>query len=115
MIETLDAPLQDTLSREAEVASSASLSSESDHASAGETAAASLRIGREAIEILQCPGCGGALSVAADAMQCDACERTYPVADGVPVLVVPEKSLFDIETFTNAEPTFFRLSARSVN
>ncbi|WP_145089207.1 methyltransferase domain-containing protein [Rosistilla carotiformis] len=108
MIETLDAPLQDTLSREAEVASSAALSSESGHAGAGETAAASLRIGREAIEILQCPGCSGALSVAAEAMQCDACERNYPVADGVPVLVVPEKSLFDIETFTNAEPTFFR-------
>lgn len=100
MIETLDAPLSESF-HDVDAAVS-ELSSDA------KSSLASLRIGRETMAILQCPGCAGTLAVDADGMSCQVCQRSYPIAAGIPILVVPEKSLFDIETFTNAEPTFFR-------
>lgn len=53
---------------------------------------ADLRIDSNTAAVLRCPSCNG----------------TYPASKGVPILVDPSKSLFDIETFTDEEATFFR-------
>jgi SAM-dependent methyltransferase len=39
---------------------------------------------------------------------CRSCASEYPIARGVPILVSPEKSLFDVQTFLNQDATFFR-------
>ncbi len=76
--------------------------------SGSQPAPTGLRIGHETIAILRCPNCSSELIDAEDQFRCDSCSSIYPLANGIPILVVPERSLFDIETFTNAEPTFFR-------
>lgn len=47
------------------------------------------------LQILACPFCIGALVVssAADALECEACGRSYPVRDGIPVLITDEGSV----------------------
>jgi uncharacterized protein YbaR (Trm112 family) len=37
---------------------------------------------------LACPACAGDLRVDASHLRCIACERAYPVIDGIPVLIV---------------------------
>ena len=39
-------------------------------------------------EALRCPACGAELLDAAAALTCAACAASYPVVDGVPVLLV---------------------------
>ena len=70
--------------------------------------ATSLRIDDQTISILQCPNCAERMFHTQDEFCCESCLATYPVSRGIPILVVPSKSLFDIETFTNQDPTFFR-------
>jgi uncharacterized protein YbaR (Trm112 family) len=41
---------------------------------------------------LACPACHQALRLAQDQITCTACERTYPVIDGIPVLI-PDRAL----------------------
>jgi uncharacterized protein YbaR (Trm112 family) len=41
-------------------------------------------------EVFVCPRCKGALAAAAEALRCAACRLAYPVADGIPVLLVDE-------------------------
>jgi hypothetical protein len=36
---------------------------------------------------LACPVCHGALRVEEDRLLCAACSRTYPIVDGIPVLI----------------------------
>jgi uncharacterized protein YbaR (Trm112 family) len=36
---------------------------------------------------LACPVCMGALRLRETAVQCTACGRTYPIVDGIPVLI----------------------------
>lgn len=44
------------------------------------------------LEIVACPACHSRLTVDDDAgeMACTGCERSYPVRDGIPVLLVDE-------------------------
>lgn len=41
------------------------------------------------LDQLACPACLGALNLQEDKLACVACGRTYPVVDGIPVLIVP--------------------------
>lgn len=41
-------------------------------------------------EILRCPACRGELTDGPAALACAACGVTYPVVDGVPVLLVED-------------------------
>jgi SAM-dependent methyltransferase len=68
------------------------------------------RIDEQVLELLRCPRCRGELSTGDEAYTCKAaaCQYAYPVSKRVPILVDPEKSVFDIETFTRQEATFFR-------
>jgi uncharacterized protein YbaR (Trm112 family) len=37
--------------------------------------------------LLVCPVCHGSLAIAADVVACTACQRRYPIVDGLPVLI----------------------------
>lgn len=67
-----------------------------------------LKIDTDAVAILQCPNCSGQLIQMKDKFACEDCVADFPISKGIPILVEPSKSLFDIETFTNEEATFFR-------
>jgi uncharacterized protein YbaR (Trm112 family) len=36
---------------------------------------------------LACPACRGPLSIVADRLACTSCPRTYPIVDGIPILI----------------------------
>jgi uncharacterized protein YbaR (Trm112 family) len=40
--------------------------------------------------MLACPACQGDLRLEADRVVCERCARTYPIVDGIPVLI-PEQ------------------------
>jgi len=44
------------------------------------------------LEILVCPACRHSLAVRDNgtALQCSACAKTYPVRDGIPILLVDQ-------------------------
>lgn len=73
-----------------------------------ESGTTNLRIDDETLSILRCPNCTQSLSHTRDEFYCESCFSTYPVSHGIPILVAESKSLFDIKTFTNEDPTFFR-------
>ena len=47
-------------------------------------------ISAELLEILACPKCKGALRQAEAALECPACKLSYPIVDGIPVMLVEE-------------------------
>jgi SAM-dependent methyltransferase len=68
---------------------------------------------------LRCPRCLGELRHDHSALSCVECSESYPVLDGIPVLLNEDNSIFRIEDFVNGAGTFFgdgsrfrRLSAR---
>jgi uncharacterized protein YbaR (Trm112 family) len=42
------------------------------------------------LEILACPACREALTAKDDALQCVACGRSYPIRDGIPILLLDQ-------------------------
>ncbi len=67
---------------------------------------------------LACPRCKFALRIDAEAVICadPACGRTYPIINGVPILIVDERSAFSVEEFATGASTTFdwdRLTSRS--
>ena len=67
-----------------------------------------LKLDSTVVDMLRCPDCRGKVQHREQEFRCESCNAQYPVANGVPILVAAHKSLFDIETFTEAQPTFFR-------
>ncbi|MEM6687896.1 MAG: methyltransferase domain-containing protein [Planctomycetota bacterium] len=68
-----------------------------------------LRIDDEVISMLRCPTCQDRLDRNEKEFFCGSgCGLTFPIAQGVPVVVDPAKSLFDLEIFVEQQPTFFR-------
>lgn len=49
-------------------------------------------IDKRLLDILICPGCGGAMAPSTDTqgLECQACGRIYPVRDGIPVMLVDQ-------------------------
>ena len=52
-----------------------------------------------------CPKCNGALSLAADALRCDSCRRTYPVRNRIPDFICDD--LRQSENFSLRHSTWF--------
>jgi SAM-dependent methyltransferase len=77
------------------------------------SSATELRIDDQTLSILRCPNCMSRMRHTLDAFHCKSCLSAYPISNGTPVLVVASKSLFDIETFTDQDPTFFRPVGRA--
>src|SRR6056297_694294 len=69
-----------------------------------------VRLPVEIWELLRCPRCGDPVKLTDDLCVCrsEDCQFDYPLSQGVPILVDPEKSVFDLETFQRKEPNFFR-------
>lgn len=44
---------------------------------------------------LACPACRGEITAEADDLRCTACNRRYPVRDGIPVLLESESRTDD--------------------
>jgi uncharacterized protein YbaR (Trm112 family) len=53
-----------------------------------------MAIDKELLELLACPACGGQARVevtgAGDGLQCVACQRVYPIREGIPVMLIEE-------------------------
>src|SRR5260370_5889209 len=54
---------------------------------------------------VHCPRCAGRLRAAESLLRCLDCDSEYPVVDGVPVLIVEERSVFRLTQFTHRERT----------
>jgi uncharacterized protein YbaR (Trm112 family) len=54
---------------------------------------ASESISAEVLSMLVCPACRHALEASAVAIRCTGCGRSYPVVDGIPVLLIERASL----------------------
>jgi SAM-dependent methyltransferase len=68
------------------------------------------RLSPEVRQLLACPVCHGRLVEVSGGLECanPRCRRSFPQVDGVPVLIDPERSLFDVESFLHRQPTFFK-------
>ena len=51
-------------------------------------------LSQELLDLIRCPVCKGTLdySEAKQALRCAACSRTYPIRDGIPVLLVDQST-----------------------
>ena len=51
-------------------------------------------ISKELLDILACPVCKTSLSLAgAEKLKCFTCNRSYPIRDGIPILLEEEATL----------------------
>lgn len=62
--------------------------------------------------LLQCPACGGGLMQKGERYTCKA-SHSYPIVNGVPVLIDDQASIFRVSDFTGNEQTFYRESTTS--
>jgi len=67
-------------------------------------------------KILVCPACRGELKMNGDQLYCinTECGRTFPLVDGVPVLINEQTSVFVISDFVGKKNTFFDPSKESI-
>jgi uncharacterized protein YbaR (Trm112 family) len=71
-------------------------------------------LGSDMMALLCCPACGGDLDAAADMLICSrpGCGRTFPIRDGVPILIDDERSVFSAEQAAEPGPAAFDVSTR---
>ncbi|HET6203101.1 MAG TPA: methyltransferase domain-containing protein [Planctomycetota bacterium] len=60
-----------------------------------------------ALDLITCPGCGGALEVGPAPFSCPRCSRSFPVVDGIPVLFVPTDRSPDARDVTEIVKAFY--------
>ena len=76
--------------------------------------AVALRLPHRLRQLLRCPRCQGPLTAQGGAddpeLSCrsPACGQVFPIAEEVPILIDESRSLFDIATFLQRDPTFFK-------
>lgn len=65
---------------------------------------------QDIIAKLCCPRCQAPIEVQKTSYACcsKACGAVYPTTNHIPILVDPQKSVFDLSTFQRQDPTFFR-------
>lgn len=61
-----------------------------------------MTISPEFIEIMRCPACRSRIELKADGsgLKCVECRRVYPIRDEIPVLLVDEATIEEVETVT---------------
>lgn len=70
---------------------------------------AALKIPAAVLACTRCPKCRSILDLAPGSFDCtgETCKASYPVVDGVPILINEERSAFAISDFTSRESTTF--------
>jgi uncharacterized protein YbaR (Trm112 family) len=68
-----------------------------------------MKLQETALEMLRCPICRSDLALAGDRLDCanSACKGTFPIIDGVPILLNESNSLFSIADFTSHKATTY--------
>lgn len=68
-----------------------------------------IKLSGENLNLLRCPVCGMALSVADVHLDCanPECGAQFPIVDGVPILINDHNSVFSIDDFAQGRATFF--------
>ena len=66
-------------------------------------------LSEEARSLLRCPVCRHELCLSDQGMSCVACGKSFPVLQGIPVLINENNSLFSIDDFVQERNTFFDL------
>ena len=74
-----------------------------------------MKLSSEMQEQLSCPACKSSLEPAEDKLHClnADCGRTFPIVDGIPVLINDDKSLFSIEDVLRESKTSVSRPAKS--
>ena len=74
-----------------------------------------MQLHKSLLESLRCPTCRGKLQQQTDTIHCTSCSSTYPVRDGVPILLDENTSVFKLADYENPEantkepkPSLFR-------
>src|SRR3984893_968605 len=63
--------------------------------------------------MLECVRCYAPLKIGEGRCDCSRCDASYPVCDGIPVLIDNSTSLFQTNDFTDGKATFFRPRSRA--
>jgi uncharacterized protein len=58
------------------------------------------------VDRLACPACLGRLSLAQEQLLCAACLRTYPILDGIPVLIAA-RTLANHDSASNTDSSIY--------
>jgi uncharacterized protein YbaR (Trm112 family) len=76
-----------------------------------------MKLSEDTQRLLACPVCKGPLSLGQDRLRCTRaeCGASFPVLDGVPVLINEKNSLFSIADFEKHGPTTFEPRSRLKN
>jgi len=68
-----------------------------------------LRIPDWVIELVHCPSCNSKVTFNAKIQCIDKdCEMVFPVVGGVPILIAPERSIFNIEDLVEKKDTYYK-------
>ena len=69
-----------------------------------------VRAGNEVLERLRCPICHSKLELKSDRLECvnPQCRASFPVVNGIPVLINESRSLFSIEDFVHHRSTTYQ-------
>jgi uncharacterized protein YbaR (Trm112 family)/SAM-dependent methyltransferase len=75
-----------------------------------------MKLSAEVINLLSCPVCKNKLKLQGDLFRCSNldCNLTYPIVNGIPVLINEGNSLFSIKGFVNSKSTYFPESYHSL-
>jgi len=60
-------------------------------------------ISKELLDMLACPACGGGIFQGNEIVECDKCERIYPVKDDVPIMLVEESKCKNNDNLSTIE------------
>jgi SAM-dependent methyltransferase len=71
-----------------------------------------MRLHADLVERMRCPACGRLLSSRFDRVDCVGCDRSYPVQDGVPLLVDEEDCVLTHEEILRSSNAFNRPRSR---
>lgn len=73
-----------------------------------------LRLSDDASRLIRCPRCGSTVTIDESGGRCTSpgCSLSFPIVDGVPVMIDEAKSLFSFGDFTAKRETTFRSSDR---
>jgi SAM-dependent methyltransferase len=94
--------------------STAHLTFEPALVSTGAVVPAPMRLPDEVQQLLVCPVCRSGLRAAGRSLECcgSTCGTAFPLVHGAPILINEQRSIFDIATFVDEQPTFFKPIAR---